>query len=258
MKKTVLFTLAFLATISFARAQSNTFTFTGDGSSATTEQFLFGSDAGVYALSAGASFSESGAFISYNAEVVSGSPISETMGFATTAGNSVNATLEYRVRKRGVNSATVTILVGANSQTYVLPVTAETGLADHLLTFNTVIPLSSTATTVTIRIDEMSTTASNIRFRIHHVDVIGQMTLSTNDFETEETSVKVFPNPVSNSFQIDSNNTIERVELYNITGQLLKTFSQEANYDISDLATGIYIANIKTLSGSKTMKILKK
>ncbi|WP_179351275.1 T9SS type A sorting domain-containing protein [Winogradskyella vidalii] len=82
-------------------------------------------------------------------------------------------------------------------------------------------------------------------------------TLSTNDFELNSASINVYPNPVTNSFQIDSNNSIERVELYNITGQLLKTFREEANYDISDLATGIYIVNIKTQFGSKTIRIVK-
>ncbi|WP_179375936.1 T9SS type A sorting domain-containing protein [Winogradskyella wichelsiae] len=82
-------------------------------------------------------------------------------------------------------------------------------------------------------------------------------TLSTNDFELNSASINVYPNPVTNSFQIDSNNSIDSVELYNITGQLLKTFSEVTNYDISDLATGIYIANIKTQFGSKTIRVVK-
>ena len=82
-------------------------------------------------------------------------------------------------------------------------------------------------------------------------------TLSTNDFELNSASIIAYPNPVTNSFQIDSNKNIESVELYSITGKLLKTFDEEVNYDISDLSTGIYIANIKTQLGSKTLRIVK-
>ena len=98
--------------------------------------------------------------------------------------------------------------------------------------------------------------ASDVSFRYYNV-TFTNVALSVDDFETQDTSVKVYPNPTKNSFRIDSNKTIESVELYNITGQLLKTFSEEANYDISDLATGIYIANIKTQLGSKTLRIVK-
>ncbi|MEP3838650.1 MAG: T9SS type A sorting domain-containing protein [Algibacter sp.] len=82
--------------------------------------------------------------------------------------------------------------------------------------------------------------------------------LSTNNIDSQVATIKAYPNPVTNSFQLNSDKTIENVKLYNITGRLLKTFKAEANYDISDLATGIYIANIKTQSGSKTLKIVKK
>jgi len=83
-------------------------------------------------------------------------------------------------------------------------------------------------------------------------------TLPVNDFELNNASIVAYPNPVTNSFQINSSNSIESVKLYNIAGRLLKTFNEETNYDISDLATGIYIANINTHLGSKTIKIVKK
>jgi len=83
--------------------------------------------------------------------------------------------------------------------------------------------------------------------------------LTTNDFELNNASIVAYPNPVTNSFQLAASNVnnIESVTLYSITGKLLKTFSEEANYDISDLATGVYIVNIKTQSGSKALRIVK-
>ena len=82
-------------------------------------------------------------------------------------------------------------------------------------------------------------------------------TLSVNEFELNNASIVAYPNPTTNSFQIDSSVNIENVKLYNITGRLLKSFKASANYDISDLATGLYIVDIKTLLGSKVLKIVK-
>jgi len=263
MKKQLLFTLIFLATIFIVSAQSNTLTFTGDGTTATTETFLFGTTANVYALS-GTDFTNSSGFISYNTLVTSGSPVSEIIGI-NTSGSNVNATLTFKYRKKAGNTATVTILIpGQTNVSYVLSDTSvEDGgvnnLRDKNLEYTTVIPLSSTATNVTFRIDELTQNAAeNIRFRIYDVKVNGQATLSLEDIDNQATKITTYPNPVTNSFQIDSNKSIENVKLYNITGRLLKTFNERADYDISDLAAGIYIANIKTDLGSKALRLVKK
>lgn len=92
-------------------------------------------------------------------------------------------------------------------------------------------------------------------FYIDALQVPGPGILSVNEFELDKFSV--YPNPVSNAFKIEANSSIESVELYNITGRLIKTFTTETSYDISDLATGVYIANIKIQSGSKALRIVK-
>ncbi|EPR73201.1 Pectate lyase [Winogradskyella psychrotolerans RS-3] len=258
MKKQLLFTFALVATFFAASAQSNTFTFTG--TSSDSETFPFGSTAGVYALS-GSDFSQGASFISYNAVVESGSPVSETFGINTSGANP-EGTLSFNYRKRAAMTGVVTISVpGQSDVTYTLPDTsAEDGTANALvektIEYPNVLSLSASTTNVTITVDELAENGvNNVRLRIYDVTVNG--TLSTTDFETMETAVKIYPNPAKNSFQIDSNNSIDSVQLYSITGQLLKTFKQEANYDISDLATGVYIANIKTQLGSKTLRIVK-
>jgi hypothetical protein len=82
-------------------------------------------------------------------------------------------------------------------------------------------------------------------------------TLPVDNFELSNASIVAYPNPVTNSFKIDSSLDIENVKLYNINGRLVKTFKANANYDVSNLAKGIYIVGIKTLKGLKTLKILK-
>ncbi|WP_111707185.1 T9SS type A sorting domain-containing protein [Lutibacter citreus] len=73
-----------------------------------------------------------------------------------------------------------------------------------------------------------------------------------------EAGINLYPNPVTNSFQIDSKENIETVKLYNITGNLLKIFNEKSNYDINDLSAGVYIVNIKTQLGSNALIVIKK
>ncbi|WP_282042939.1 ELWxxDGT repeat protein [Winogradskyella flava] len=75
----------------------------------------------------------------------------------------------------------------------------------------------------------------------------------------EETkSIKLYPNPVENTFSIDYNSSIDIIEIYDSTGKKVKMFKQEeSSYDISDLAAGIYFARLYGKTGSNTLKITK-
>ncbi|MEP2169432.1 MAG: T9SS type A sorting domain-containing protein [Polaribacter sp.] len=88
--------------------------------------------------------------------------------------------------------------------------------------------------------------------------LVANPSLSTNDFNADTAAISAYPNPVTKSFQIDSIENVENVQLYNISGRLVKSFKANANYDVSDLATGIYITRIKTQLGSKTLRLVKK
>ncbi|RCW92123.1 T9SS type A sorting domain-containing protein [Winogradskyella arenosi] len=259
MKKQLLFTLAFVASIFVASAQSNTFTFTGSSSESTT--FSFGSTAGIYALS-GSDFSQGASFIGYNSEVESGSSVSESFGIDTDSG-STERTLTFTYRKRA--AMTGVLRISAPGQADVIynleDTSAEDGsnnaLVERTLEYPYVLNLSPVATNITFTVDELAQNGvNNVRLRIYDVTVNG--TLSTQDFNRTELTVKVYPNTVQNSFQIDSNNSIEQVALYNITGQLIRTYGEEVNYNINDLSSGIYLVNIKTALGSKTLRIIKK
>ncbi|RED46931.1 putative secreted protein (Por secretion system target) [Winogradskyella eximia] len=201
----------------------------------------------------------SGAHVNWSdATVVNG-----TISFdVVSSGADFNASIALHVRKRFGNSGSVDFTVDGTTETFPLASDATATNLDayeifNPLTFSQNVTISSVPTTITLDVNNVITDlASDVSFRYYNV-TFTNVALSVDDFETQDTSVKVYPNPTKNSFRIDSNKTIESVELYNITGQLLKTFSEEANYDISDLATGIYIANIKTQLGSKTLRIVK-
>ena len=61
--------------------------------------------------------------------------------------------------------------------------------------------------------------------------------LSENDFT-------IYPNPTIDLFNIQSDHIVETVEIYNISGQLVKTFNAQKQYFVSGLRKGFYIVNI--------------
>jgi 1,4-alpha-glucan branching enzyme len=83
-----------------------------------------------------------------------------------------------------------------------------------------------------------------------------QANLAIADFE-KENSVSLYPNPVSNYFTL--NFAAVKVEIYAITGQLVKSFIANENVDfqfgVSDLKSGLYI--VKALDINNKIQIVK-
>ena len=70
--------------------------------------------------------------------------------------------------------------------------------------------------------------------------------------------VLVYPNPARNIINIESNNEIKEVVVYNLLGQKIKQYHSAINtIDISDMANGIYVINITTDKGVTTKKFIK-
>lgn len=81
------------------------------------------------------------------------------------------------------------------------------------------------------------------------------------DVSEEKEEVTLFPNPTQGQFSVVLPETDEgiTVSLYTILGKIVynKVYTNDTNIDISFLADGIYIAEIKTDSFLKTIKIIK-
>jgi len=80
--------------------------------------------------------------------------------------------------------------------------------------------------------------------------------LSTNEF-TLNNKFSLYPNPSNDYFSIDYENQLEKVEIYNLQGQLVKMFSQIEQYNIADLSAGIYSVIIHTEEGKGVKKLIK-
>lgn len=82
-------------------------------------------------------------------------------------------------------------------------------------------------------------------------------TLSVNDFDLSESQVSLFPNPTNNYFEIESKETLTKVEIYSIQGQIMKNFTTQNQYDISDLSSGVYFVKIKSNNNEIIKRIIK-
>lgn len=84
---------------------------------------------------------------------------------------------------------------------------------------------------------------------------------SHGSVEEEVASAKLalYPNPVSNELNIDSDKAIQKVEVYNLTGALVNLKAGNNNtIDMSDLANGSYLVKVYTENSLTTKIIIKK
>ena len=70
--------------------------------------------------------------------------------------------------------------------------------------------------------------------------------------------VSIYPNPTSGLVSIQEVKYLKSLELYSITGQLVKSIKTSVNkFDISSLQSGVYFIKITTAEGYATKKIVK-
>jgi Leucine-rich repeat (LRR) protein len=83
--------------------------------------------------------------------------------------------------------------------------------------------------------------------------------LNNGSFEIDK-SISIYPNPASSNVNINSNNTIKSVELFDIQGRLLQTQlidKNQTSIDISEKSNGVYFLKITSEKGSKVEKLVK-
>lgn len=79
--------------------------------------------------------------------------------------------------------------------------------------------------------------------------------LSVND--ATKNLVKVYPNPVKDVLNIQSDGKVIKTELYSVDGKLLQTSENTKSINFSSYEKGIYLLRIHTENGVKTEKIVK-
>ena len=80
---------------------------------------------------------------------------------------------------------------------------------------------------------------------------------STGLSEASNLSITISPNPTSDIFTIQGNDQIEKVELYNLQGQLMlqqKYSSKYIELSVAELTNGLYMVNVQLLNGNTLVK----
>ena len=80
---------------------------------------------------------------------------------------------------------------------------------------------------------------------------------SANIDETELNKLAIYPNPASDLITLKTQGTIEKVQIFNVMGDLVQT-EQSNSFSIRELNTGIYIVDVRTSVGSYRTRISKK
>ncbi len=82
---------------------------------------------------------------------------------------------------------------------------------------------------------------------------------SNNEIQnTENQSFTIYPNPVKDKLYILIEAPIQYCKIYNISGQMLKSFSGERNYImVNDLKKGMYLLKIKTSNNNYMSMFIK-
>jgi hypothetical protein len=111
--------------------------------------------------------------------------------------------------------------------------------------------MDNTIITVTTVNDAISIPAGE--FRIYGNK---QASLAIADYE-KTTTIQLYPNPASSSFSLNINTT--KVQLFSITGQLVKSFegNQSASHQfaVNDLKKGLYV--VKVFNENNEVEVLK-
>jgi hypothetical protein len=85
--------------------------------------------------------------------------------------------------------------------------------------------------------------------------------LNTNDFDNSKVNFIVYPNPAKEKLMINSEQTIQKIAIFNLLGQQIKTFQvnfKSGEINIRELSKGIYFLNLKLIDGgSISTKIFK-
>lgn len=80
--------------------------------------------------------------------------------------------------------------------------------------------------------------------------------LSVNE-KNDQIIASVFPNPTADFVNIETNNKIQNIEVYNSSGQLLMN-STKTKVDLTSFINGVYFIKVKTSEGEKIHKVIKK
>jgi hypothetical protein len=173
--------------------------------------------------------------------------------------NSENAIVSIKVWKSTISDVGIKFATpsGASTGEIKVPNTLVNQWERLVFDFTGIIgaPSSTGIDQIIVFPDFIARTQDNI---IYWDDIIFGEQLGINDID--QNSIRSFPNPVTDNWNIQGTEIINRITVYNVIGQEKFTVKpNDLNYslDVSGLMKGLYIAKVTTATASKTIKIVK-
>ena len=105
-----------------------------------------------------------------------------------------------------------------------------------------------------IQVDDVTYSSINWTFIDPQQYFSEDCSLGIEDYNTENLSV--FPNPVKNHFQIESEIPIQKIIIRNSIGKIVAEFHSQETYDVANLNKGIYFVTVSNKSKQKTLKLI--
>ena len=98
-------------------------------------------------------------------------------------------------------------------------------------------------------------------FLTHHICSIPldcsyrTITVGTEELSAQEEDLLVYPNPASSNVFISSND-LKQIEVYNVTGAMVKTEFNTNHMEVSNLPNGLYVFRLTTSKGKTNKTVL--
>lgn len=83
-----------------------------------------------------------------------------------------------------------------------------------------------------------------------------QLTILQEIREVGNNMIMVYPNPTNGKVQVDSDE-VNRIDVYNVNGQLVKSVSKDALVDISSLPSGVYTLKVEMVRSTFVCRVIK-
>ena len=119
-------------------------------------------------------------------------------------------------------------------------------------------PITSSSIT---KIDEVSFETNNKSHGMDYEFYFDNLVIKNLDnLDTENVtkeSIKIYPNPVQDELNIQTNNLVKQIEIFDLTGKKVLT-SKSKNINIQHLSKGTYLVKVITDKEELTQKVIKK
>lgn len=79
--------------------------------------------------------------------------------------------------------------------------------------------------------------------------------LNTNILEQDK--VVIYPNPTFNNLIIDASILVDKAEVYDSNGRMVRIFNNKNQLDVSDLQSGIYFLRVFEQQSIRNLKFIK-